>query len=272
MKPHLLLGPWQPRAWALIVTIGVAFCWVLIVPKARRRGYAPEKVLPWLVLGFPVGVLGAFAVSWVVEVLDARALLDRAGMTVLGAVLACSIFSVLYVRFVFREPVGRLLDLVAFSFPLAAAIGRIGCLFEGCCFGRIAALDAPRLFTLSVDRYHPDSAAGRFHAEHAAASQVYNLPLALGLGACVLLGLALLLERRFERLRGSGALFFGVIAADALLRLPLEMLRAGEPAVWAGLSRWQLLALAIAVPAALESARRWRGQSRARLDSGALRR
>jgi phosphatidylglycerol:prolipoprotein diacylglycerol transferase len=57
------------------------------------------------------------------------------GLELLGGVLAAIIVVVLYVRY-HKLPVRRYLDILVIGLMLALVFGRIGCLLNGCCFGR----------------------------------------------------------------------------------------------------------------------------------------
>lgn len=60
--------------------------------------------------------------------------LDR-GTTVIGGLIGGLLGAMLAAR-IWHEPLGRVLDLVILPVPLAQAIGRLGCLAQGCCAGR----------------------------------------------------------------------------------------------------------------------------------------
>jgi phosphatidylglycerol:prolipoprotein diacylglycerol transferase len=58
-----------------------------------------------------------------------------AGLVILGGVVLAGISTWLYLIWK-KIPVGKMADLIAPSLSLGITIGRIGCFFNGCCFGR----------------------------------------------------------------------------------------------------------------------------------------
>jgi phosphatidylglycerol:prolipoprotein diacylglycerol transferase len=129
-----------------------------------------------------------------------------------------------------------LADVFAPSVMLAYVIGRVGCFFNGCCYG--APTNAPwgvRFFDDEHGVWTPPS-----HP-----TQLYAAALSL-----VFFGLLVLLERRYHRFDGQ-VLCWYVIAA-AVERFVMEIWRAGVTStVWAaGLTDVQLVCIAMAVAAA----------------------
>lgn len=141
-----------------------------------------------------------------------------------------------------RTAPGELLDAVSFSFPLATAIGRVGCLLNGCCFGVAAAPRLPHALTVRAADYVPPSLAAAFYAGADPALRVVNLPLLFILAELVVL---VVVETLYRRRVGRPGFVFGVaVGLDALLRVGVETFRAdGE----LGRSPWQAMALGIAV-------------------------
>ncbi len=65
--------------------------------------------------------------------------LMRPGFRLAGA-LAAGIVAARIFTWLFRVPFGDWADIVAPLVPASVALGRIGCFFSGCCFGRVADL------------------------------------------------------------------------------------------------------------------------------------
>jgi phosphatidylglycerol:prolipoprotein diacylglycerol transferase len=98
-----------------------AFVWM-----ARRRGLATEGIL----LAMMAGLIGGLICANLAQ----RAVTGAAGKTVLGAVAGGYLCVFLTKRAVgIRRPLG---DLFAVAICAGEAVGRWGCLFGGCCYGR----------------------------------------------------------------------------------------------------------------------------------------
>jgi phosphatidylglycerol:prolipoprotein diacylglycerol transferase len=97
---------------------------------ARRRAIATDGVAFLAAAGLLGGALGAQITQLVVG--------GVAGKSLLGGV-ACGYLAVVYAkrRLGIRRPTG---DLFAFAIATGEAIGRIGCYFAECCYGKVTSL------------------------------------------------------------------------------------------------------------------------------------
>jgi phosphatidylglycerol---prolipoprotein diacylglyceryl transferase len=99
----------------------LAFLWL-----ARRRRLATPGVLTLTVIGLIGGLVGANLVQWLVT--------GTPGKTVLGAIVGgyCAVF--LAKRWIgLRRPTG---DMFALGLCAGEAVGRWGCYYGGCCYGK----------------------------------------------------------------------------------------------------------------------------------------
>ena len=75
----------------------------------------------------------------------------EAGLVVYGAIILSLICLVLYIK-IKRLPLLKILDCFFLFFPLAMAIGRIGCYCQGCCYGIITdssiGIRFPKLYSI----------------------------------------------------------------------------------------------------------------------------
>lgn len=124
-----------------------------------------------------------------------------------------------------RLPFLALLDAAAPFVALAHAIGRIGCFFNGCCYGR------PTMSWCAV--LFPG------HAEPVIPTQLIEAAGLLGLFVI----LRLLQRPRF--LRAPGRLFGGYLALYAMLRFPLEFLRGDQPPFLGPLTLQQVISIGL---------------------------
>jgi len=133
----------------LVVAIFAAFA--LLHHLAKRQGIAAEKVYSlcfWTVI---IGIIGA-RIFYVTEYWQDMLCFDdsgkllfqesffsiinfaEGGLTVFGSILGGIVAALVFMR-LNKMPVLRTFDIMAPAAILGIAIGRIGCLLNGCCFG-----------------------------------------------------------------------------------------------------------------------------------------
>jgi phosphatidylglycerol:prolipoprotein diacylglycerol transferase len=134
------------RGYGVMLLLAVSFSVALLVHRAKRRGYEPELILSLSFWLFLAGIFGArvfyvieywqpqFHKETMAETLKAVLNITQGGLVVFGSLLGGAIAGLTFAR-VHRLPALALGDLLAPSLVLGMAIGRIGCFFNGCCFG-----------------------------------------------------------------------------------------------------------------------------------------
>ncbi|MHB0957953.1 MAG: prolipoprotein diacylglyceryl transferase [Pirellulaceae bacterium] len=135
------------RAYGVMVLLGIAAGIVMSLQQARRMGVDPEAVFSlcfWLVVA---GFLGArifyviqkwdqFARPSVRETLVQIVNLTDGGLVVYGSFIGAAVVFVSYVLR-YRLPLLAMADLLAPGMMIGLALGRIGCLMNGCCWGGV---------------------------------------------------------------------------------------------------------------------------------------
>jgi len=184
-------------------------------PSGHGQAIELGALISALGLAISFGFAGAWAVHAMAQVLRSGSLSaawSQPGISVLGALLggaAAVIWSARALNFSALQLLDRAVPWVA----LAQAIGRIGCLLGGCCYG--AASRAPW--------------ALRYPAPDVLGEAVVRSPVPL-FEALALVGLACLFGRMpaplARRLSAPGARAASYLALYALVRLLLEPLRA----------------------------------------------
>ena len=250
MLPFISIGGFDISVWRIVALASVALCWILVLARARELKYSLNSIFLWLLLGLPVGTLGGhFFNSWIPDLAGAGSVTySFSGLTVIGSILSCLLFSFFYAKYVMKIPPMELLDAVAFALPLSILIGRLGCLLNGCCYGKIATLSlkypALALGTLPVGFYVEPTSAWRDYIGVSPDSAAWNLPLLLMINAFF----ALIVAERLFRNRAEWNLRPGtVFAATSTLyaggRFFVEFARK-EDAVNGGLfNPWQMALL-----------------------------
>ena len=166
------------------------------------------------------------------------------GLTYYGGLLAALAAAAWLLR---RDgfPFWRAADMAGFTVPLGLALGRVGCLLEGCCFG------APSHLPWALRFPAGSPAAERFGSLPVHPTQVYE-----SLGALVISGVCLFLVH--PRKRYDGQVLVAFLILYAALRAVVEIVRRDDRGGLFGLSTSQWLGLAFAIFAlGVHRARRW---------------
>ena len=192
---------------------------------ARHRRLATEGIGQVAFVGLFGGILGAKLTQWLMSGAPAAGLLpSQGGRSLLGGLVVGWIcVEIAKKRMGLKRSTG---DLFAFALPAGEAVGRIGCYFNGCCYGTECTLPWS-VYQHGAER-HP--------------VQLYSSFVAL-----LTLG-AVFWASRFARREGDlFKLYLGLFGAT---RLGLEFLRARESLVF-GLSPMQWFCLELVVASAI---------------------
>jgi phosphatidylglycerol:prolipoprotein diacylglycerol transferase len=109
--------------------------------RARKRGLDPNRVMDlgiWIIVSALAGAkLLLLVVEWDTYSRSPSELLTlvRSGGVFYGGLIAAVVVALWYLRR-HRMPVWHVTDVFAPGIALGHVIGRVGCLFAGCCFGR----------------------------------------------------------------------------------------------------------------------------------------
>ena len=144
MHPVLLrMGPFTLHTYGVLVAAGVLLGLWLARRQAARRGLDPDRFWNlgiYMVLAALVGAkLWLVVVDWKYYVEHPREIISfstlLAGGVFYGGFLTAAAVAVLYARR-FRLRFLSLADIYAAPLALGHAIGRLGCLAAGCCYGK----------------------------------------------------------------------------------------------------------------------------------------
>jgi phosphatidylglycerol---prolipoprotein diacylglyceryl transferase len=182
--------------------------------RGLREGVPAERILdigPWLIVGALIGARTFFVVSYWRENFAGHPIweifmLRRGGLVYYGGLIGASLAFILYARLK-RLPLWKGADILAPSIALGYFFGRLGCLMNGCCYGRECDLPWAIHFPIGHDTYpkgvHP--------------TQIYESLLSLGLYG----GLAWLYRHK----KFDGQVFATYLVSYAVLRSFVEMFR-----------------------------------------------
>jgi phosphatidylglycerol---prolipoprotein diacylglyceryl transferase len=143
--PLLFPGGLPIRGYGMMMLLGVLAGLALAIYRARRLGIDQEQIVSLAFWLFLAGIVGArtfyvlqkwpeFERETVGKTVLAVLNVTQGGLVVYGSLIGGAIAYVVFVRRHRLMPLA-LADLVAPSMVLGLAIGRVGCLLNGCCFG-----------------------------------------------------------------------------------------------------------------------------------------
>lgn len=205
---------------------------IVFLLVARRGGLSAGAALAVPCTAIAAGWLGAHVVFFLTELPTdgwSAATLSRIffmGADWYGGLLGGIIVVVVYAKFL-RLPILRLFDLSVPALALGQAVGRIGCFFAGCCYGKET--------TSVLGMPFP---TGRWGNPLLHPTQLYDsAALFLVFILCVIV------LRRSNRPGMSTVVY---LLGSAAARFGIEFLRADNPAVRGmPLTLWQFVAMAI---------------------------
>ena len=211
------IGSLSVRWYGIMVALAVIFL-ILWMLRSVRKGanISYDTVLNAALVGIPSGIV----FSRLLHVLDywehysqnPGDILGASGLTIYGAVLGATLGIWIYSRFS-KQSFGYLADVIAPGIIMAQAIGRVGCVLNGCCYGLETDIFCAVIYT------SPDSFAPIGVPVHP--TQIYEI-----IYNVMLFGVLLLLRGRFKP---DGTLFLIYLGLYSVWRLSIGFLREGMP-------------------------------------------
>lgn len=208
------LGPLTVHWYGVFLAAGFfAGLWTASL-RARRGGLSPDYVMDaglWLILGSVVGARAFFVVSYWQDSFAGQPwteifMIHHGGLVYYGGLIGAALAFVAY-ALLMKRPLWKLADVLAPSISLGYAIGRNGCLMNGCCYG--LPTDVPWAIHFPPD--HETKGLG-VHP-----TQVYESLLALALYVA--------LAWLYRRKRFDGQVFSTYLIGYAALRSFVEFFR-----------------------------------------------
>jgi phosphatidylglycerol---prolipoprotein diacylglyceryl transferase len=262
VRPTLLTLPLGARgialhSYGLAIALGFALGVVVAARQARRAGLdggAFVDLLFWILVSGILGSRLAFVLLHGAEYARLCAAGDCAaplrlwegGLVFYGGAVAAAGVAALFARR-HRWSFGQVADTLAPSLALGHAVGRLGCFFAGCCYGKPwpAGVRFPH-GSVAFDEF---ARAGAMPAAAVTTPPLHPTQLYEAAGELAIF-FVLLHGRRRQRFHGATALLYAVLYGA--LRFVVEIFRgdAGRGFVTSRLSAAQLISAALAVGAA----------------------
>ena len=157
MHPELFKIPFTEltvKTYGLLMVLGFLSAVWLIRRLSKDITPNPDMITNAALYSLIAGVFGArlFYVVHYRENLLNFFVIWNGGLELLGGVIFAVTVIFLYLRY-HKLPARQYLDILAVALMLALAIGRIGCFFSGCCYGKPADVSWAVRFPYSSDAY-----------------------------------------------------------------------------------------------------------------------
>lgn len=129
--------------YGLFLMLGFVFALVLAWVRSRKTGISRDAILDVGIISIFAGVVGARLAYLLIDYEPADGdyggwaewvAVWQGGLTFQGGLFLALVADYLYLRWK-KISVGRMFDIYAPSLALGVGFGRIGCLFNGCCWG-----------------------------------------------------------------------------------------------------------------------------------------
>ncbi len=226
------IGTLEVRWYGIFVALAVAVVVFWTAMQVRRGAHITyDTVFTAALIGIPSGIVVSRLLHvidrWDYFVQNPAQIIGAEGLTIYGAVLGAALGVWIYSKFS-RFQFGYVADLIAPGIILAQAVGRIGCILNGCCFGAETTLPWGIVYT------HPGSVCpvGVVVQPTQFYEIIYNL-----------LVFGVLLKLR-GHLKPDGSLFAIYLALYSVWRVGIGFLREGTPFLF-GLHQAQIIGIII---------------------------
>lgn len=133
------VGNFEIGTFGLMVAIGFFAGYMLAIRRAARAGYPEDRFSNFLIFCLIAGLIGAKVLHVIVNIHKgpiSELIFSRRGLVFYGGLIGgVGTGWLLVLRN--RWNVAEVADLLAPSIALGEFFGRIGCLLNGCCFGKV---------------------------------------------------------------------------------------------------------------------------------------
>ncbi len=227
MLPEICtIGPFTIYSYGLMLVVAFLVATTLACRRAKQENYNPDTVFNLLFLTFVSGVAGAriFYViqNWHYYLKNPLEIimLQHGGLSWFGGLILGVFSAVFYLR-VNKLSLYKTLDMIVPFVALAQSIGRIGCLLNGCCFGKASVYGI----------YFP------VHKAVLIPTQLYS--------SIILILIFVILRLLQDKPHKEGAIFFTYLLLYSIKRFFIEFWRADNEIIFSGLTLFQILSIAV---------------------------
>jgi phosphatidylglycerol:prolipoprotein diacylglycerol transferase len=220
--------------YGVMIALGVIalILWSIWQVRKGATKVTYDNILTAALIAIPSGVIFARVLHvidrWDYYSAHPGQIIGGEGLTIYGAVLGAALGVWIYSRFS-NFKFAYMADLIAPGIVLAQAIGRVGCIINGCCYG--IATNLP----WAIAYVHPINKSFGVSGVHP--TQAYEIIFLL-----VLFVVLLLLK---NRLRPVGSLFLVYLGGYSLWRFAVGFIREGTDFIIPGLHQAQVIGLIV---------------------------
>ena len=210
------LGSFPVHSYGVMIALAFLFGLWTATLRARREKISSEiiaDVTLWIMIGTIVGASAVYVTTYWQDEFAGQPfseifMIQHGGLVFYGGLIGATIAGIVYLRWK-KLPLWKIADVLAPSIALGSVFGRIGCLLNGCCYGR--ACDLPWAISFPADNpLHPPTTP--VHP-----TEIYDALLNLGL----YFFLAWLLRRK----KFDGQIFATYLIGYAVIRSFVEYFR-----------------------------------------------
>ncbi|MBF0493589.1 MAG: prolipoprotein diacylglyceryl transferase [Candidatus Omnitrophica bacterium] len=228
------IGPFEVYTYGFFVATAFIAAMFLIKLDAERRKMRPEIFMDILLFILVTGLIGSRLLYVIInydyfKVNPARIFAFRdGGLSIQGGIVFAALTSILFAKFR-KISYFKAADFIVPYVALGQGIGRVGCFFNGCCYGKIIAGGIGVTF--------PGESCMR-------------IPIQLYSAAFLLLTFVLLLLYR-DQSKKEGAVFLAYLMLYSAGRSVLDLFRGDNPVIAAGMTLSQLISMGVLVVSVL---------------------
>ena len=219
--------------------------------RARRDNIPGERIADlvfWIMVAGLIGARTVYVTTYWSEFAHQPFteifMVQHGGLVYYGCIIGGAVAYIIYTRWK-KLPGWKIADILAPSIALGNALGRIGCLLNGCCYGRVCHLPWAIRFPNQSAAWLQQFQAGLVGKDDPSLpvhpTEVYD--------ALLNFALYLFLAWLFRRKKFDGQVFATYLIGYAVLRFSVEFFRGDYPPdhIHAGLTSGQVVSLPIFV-------------------------
>ncbi len=148
MHPILFhLGSFPVHSYGVMTALAFVFGLWTATLRAKRVNVSGEVIADvtlWLMLGTILGARTVYVVTYWKDEFAGQPLTEifaiwHGGLVYYGGLIGASAAGIIYLHLK-KLPLWKIADIIAPSIALGSVFGRIGCLLNGCCYGRACSL------------------------------------------------------------------------------------------------------------------------------------
>ena len=220
------IGPFAIYCYGLMLVLAFFASSTLAKFQAKKEDINPEIIFNLSFLVFISGIIGA-RLLYVIENMGYYVrnpmeiiMLQHGGLSWFGGLIFGIFFGIVYLK---RNKLSlyKIFDLVIPFVALGQAIGRIGCLLNGCCFGKVSR------FGLYFD----------VHESVLIPTQIYS--------SLILIFIFIILRFLQDRTHREGEIFFSYLMLYSIKRFFIEFWRGDNEIILFRLTLFQIISIAV---------------------------